>query len=171
MIVVDSAALIAILEEESDAATYAAAIQQAHRSLISAVNVHETGIVRKDAHGLQGKDRLIDRIAAAFGLGGDRLVAREAEAGPAVVETEQHRLEHLHIGAGDRAAMLALLPVLGVVALHKGLEPGLGVAVERDASGMAEHLLAPGAQMFRQTGSSRHEFPSGLQQQPARQRG
>jgi len=37
--------------------------QQAHRLLISAVD--ETGIVRKDAHGLQGKDRHIDRIAAA----------------------------------------------------------------------------------------------------------
>jgi len=70
MIVVDSSALIAILEEESDAVNYAAAIQQAHRLLISAVNVHETGIVRKDAHGLQGKDRLIVRIAEqrAFGM-------------------------------------------------------------------------------------------------------
>jgi|HubBroStandDraft_6_1064221.scaffolds.fasta_scaffold771394_2 uncharacterized protein with PIN domain len=81
MIVVDSAALIAILEEESDAATYAAAIQQAHRSLISAVNVHETGIVRKGAHGLQGKDRLIDRIAAAAGFWHECAAAKRRRQG------------------------------------------------------------------------------------------
>lgn len=45
MIVVDSSALIAIFEKEPDAAVYATAIQQADRLLISAVNVHETGIV------------------------------------------------------------------------------------------------------------------------------
>ncbi len=45
MIVVDSSALIAIFEKEPDAAVYAMAIQQAARLLISAVNVHETGIV------------------------------------------------------------------------------------------------------------------------------
>ncbi|MFZ0209648.1 MAG: type II toxin-antitoxin system VapC family toxin [Roseiarcus sp.] len=45
MIVVDSSALIAILSHESDAALFAAAIQKADRLLVSAVNVHETGIV------------------------------------------------------------------------------------------------------------------------------
>ena len=58
MIVVDSSALIAILEEESDAATYAAAIQQAHRLLISAVNVHETGIVIRVRHGIAAANRM-----------------------------------------------------------------------------------------------------------------
>ncbi len=42
MIVVDSSALIAIFEHESDAAAFAGAIQRAERLLISAVNVHET---------------------------------------------------------------------------------------------------------------------------------
>lgn len=51
MIVVDNSALIAILEHESDAATYAAAIRRAERLLISAVNVHETGIVMRARHG------------------------------------------------------------------------------------------------------------------------
>ena len=41
MIVVDSSALVAILENEADAAVYAKAIEQADRLLISAVNVHE----------------------------------------------------------------------------------------------------------------------------------
>src|SRR5208283_1729331 len=101
--------------------------------------------------GFQHLDRLIDRIAAAFGLFGYRLVAREAKAGLAVVKAKQHRLEHLHIGAGDRAAMLALLSVAGVVTLHKGFEPRLGIAVERDATGGAEHLLAAGPQVIRQS--------------------
>jgi ribonuclease VapC len=39
MIVVDSSALIAILEKEGDAAKYAAEIEKADRLLISAVNV------------------------------------------------------------------------------------------------------------------------------------
>jgi ribonuclease VapC len=52
MIVVDSSALIAILEQESDAAAFAAAIQRPDRLLISAVNVHETGIaLRAPRHG------------------------------------------------------------------------------------------------------------------------
>jgi hypothetical protein len=94
---------------------------------------------------LQHLDRLIDGIAAAFGLLGYRLVAGEAKPGLAVVEAKQHGLEHLHNGAGDRAAMLALLPVLGVVAEHESFEPCLGVAVERNASGRAEYLLPPWA--------------------------
>jgi ribonuclease VapC len=44
MIVVDSSALIAILEHESDAALFAAAIQKADRLLVSAVNVHVSDI-------------------------------------------------------------------------------------------------------------------------------
>ena len=58
MIVVDSSALIAILEAEADAATYATAIQQADRLLISAVNVHETGIVLRARHGIAAANRL-----------------------------------------------------------------------------------------------------------------
>jgi ribonuclease VapC len=51
MIVVDSSALIAIFEHESDAAIYAAVIRQAERLFVSAVNVHETGIVMRARHG------------------------------------------------------------------------------------------------------------------------
>ena len=52
MIVVDSSALIAIFETEDDAAIYAAAIEQADRLLISAVNVHETGVVLRTRRGV-----------------------------------------------------------------------------------------------------------------------
>ena len=58
MIVVDSSALIAIFEKEPDAAVYAAAIQQADRLLISAVNVHETGIVMRARHGIMALGRM-----------------------------------------------------------------------------------------------------------------
>jgi ribonuclease VapC len=58
MIVVDSSALIAVLEKETDAASFAAAIEQADRLLISAVNVHETGIVLRARHGIVATDRL-----------------------------------------------------------------------------------------------------------------
>lgn len=51
MIVVDSSALVAIFEHESDAAIYASAILQADRLLISAVNVHETGMVLRARRG------------------------------------------------------------------------------------------------------------------------
>jgi uncharacterized protein with PIN domain len=44
MIVVDSSALVAVLEHEIDAAVYARPIERADRLRISAVNVHETGI-------------------------------------------------------------------------------------------------------------------------------
>ena len=58
MIVVDSSALIAIFEHESDAALFAAAIQKADRLLVSAVNVHETGIVLRARHGVAAANRM-----------------------------------------------------------------------------------------------------------------
>jgi ribonuclease VapC len=51
MIVVDSSALIAILEYEEDAALYARAIHDAERLQVSALNVLETGIVLRARHG------------------------------------------------------------------------------------------------------------------------
>jgi len=58
MIVVDSSALVAILEHEIDAAVYAKAIELAERLLISAVNVHETGVVLRIRRGLSSLARL-----------------------------------------------------------------------------------------------------------------
>jgi ribonuclease VapC len=51
MIVVDSSALVAIFEHEPDAATFAKAVLQADRLLISAVNVFETGMVLRARRG------------------------------------------------------------------------------------------------------------------------
>lgn len=58
MIVVDSSALIAILETEEDAVRYATVIERADRLLISAVNVHETGIVLRARRGAAAVDRM-----------------------------------------------------------------------------------------------------------------
>ena len=49
--IVDSSALLAIFEGEPDAATFATAIAEADRLLISAVNAYETGIVLRVRHG------------------------------------------------------------------------------------------------------------------------
>lgn len=51
MTVVDSSALIAVLEKEADAALYAAALAQADRLFVSALNVHETGMVLRIRRG------------------------------------------------------------------------------------------------------------------------
>lgn len=58
MIVVDSSALIAILEKEDDAARYATAIAQVERLLVSALNVHETGIVLRVRRGSAAVTRM-----------------------------------------------------------------------------------------------------------------
>jgi ribonuclease VapC len=51
MIIVDSSALVAILEKEDDAARFADAVQRADRLLVSALNVHETGMVLRIRRG------------------------------------------------------------------------------------------------------------------------
>ena len=58
MIVVDSSALIAILDHEFDAVTYATVIRKAERLFVSAVNVHETGIVLRIRYGTSAVDRM-----------------------------------------------------------------------------------------------------------------
>ncbi len=58
MIVLDSSALIAILEREADAARFAASIAAAARIFMSAVNVHETGVVLRVRRGPEGVERM-----------------------------------------------------------------------------------------------------------------
>jgi len=58
MIVVDTSALIAILQDETDAGRFAAAIAAADRALISAATVAEAGIVMLSRHGPRGADKV-----------------------------------------------------------------------------------------------------------------
>jgi ribonuclease VapC len=55
MIVVDSSAIIAILEKESDAAFYADAVRQAESLVISAGNAHECAIILRIRRGPEGE--------------------------------------------------------------------------------------------------------------------
>ena len=67
MIVVDTSALIAILDKEPDAALYAEAIAEADTPLISAATLLELHIVMLNRHGA-GAARIVDRLLqdAAF---------------------------------------------------------------------------------------------------------
>ncbi len=58
MIVVDSSALISIFERELDAAVYALALAKADDIFMSAMNVHETGIVMFSRHGMAGLEKM-----------------------------------------------------------------------------------------------------------------
>jgi ribonuclease VapC len=58
MIVVDTSALLAILEQEDDAAKFAKAIAEADPPLISAASVVEAGIVMLNRHGSKALARL-----------------------------------------------------------------------------------------------------------------
>jgi ribonuclease VapC len=62
-VVVDSSAIIAILEKESDAALYAGAIRQADSLVISAVNAHESAVVLRRRRGLEGEATLWGLLA------------------------------------------------------------------------------------------------------------
>ena len=59
MIVVDTSALIAILEQEPEAERYIALIRDAPRRLVSAVNVYETGIVIGARRGFDSAAELV----------------------------------------------------------------------------------------------------------------
>jgi len=67
MIVVDTSALIAILDQEPDAALYAEAIAEADSPLISAATLFELHIVMLNPHGARA-GQIIDRLIqdAAF---------------------------------------------------------------------------------------------------------
>jgi len=67
MIVVDSSALIAILENEQDAVTYAEALAEADAALISAATLLETAIVMINRHG-ERSARILDELVQEAGL-------------------------------------------------------------------------------------------------------
>ena len=65
MIVVDASALIAILEEEGDAARYEEAIADADPPLISAATLIEVGIVMLNRHGPRGARKVNELVQEA----------------------------------------------------------------------------------------------------------
>src|ERR1022692_903130 len=87
-------------------------------------------------------DGLFDGIAATFGRDGDGLVARKTIAGPAVVELPEHGDQHPLKGGGDRAVVLAWLPVLRVVQLDAADDGLLGLLAHGRSGKAAEDFLA-----------------------------
>jgi ribonuclease VapC len=65
VIVVDASALMAILESEEDARTYAEAILDAGTPLISAATLLETGIVMLNRHGEKATRKVDDLVQRA----------------------------------------------------------------------------------------------------------
>ena len=89
MIVVDTSALIAILDQEPDAALYAEAIAEADSPLISAATLLELHIVMLNRHGARAA-QIVDRMIQDAGFQIETFtvqhleLAREAYAPPAL---------------------------------------------------------------------------------------
>ncbi len=77
MIVVDTSALIAILEDEEDAAVYAEAISEADPPLILAASFVEAGIVALNRHGPKAL-RMLDEIMREASVKIETVTARHA---------------------------------------------------------------------------------------------
>lgn len=78
MIVVDTSALIAILEDEPEAGRYAEAIAEADSPLISAATVVELGIVMWNRHGPKAAD-MVDWLIQEAGLQIESVTPQQAQ--------------------------------------------------------------------------------------------
>ena len=77
MIVIDTSALIAILDDERDARIYAVAISDSDRPLLSAASLVETSIVMLKRHG-PSSSRLVDGLIEEAGLQIENVTAQHA---------------------------------------------------------------------------------------------
>lgn len=96
----------------------------------------------QDAGEFQGLDGLGDGAPGAAGFVGDALVAWEAAAGSAVVESPEERLEDVEGRAAQGAAVLAWLSVCSVPDVGVFLEPCFCVSVERYGFAGSEDFYA-----------------------------
>lgn len=118
MIVVDTSALMAILDEEPDAPTYAGAIAEADPPLISAASVVEAGIVMFNRHGPKAT-QMVDGLIAEAGFQVESVTAQHARLA---------REAYAAYGKGHHAAGLnfgdcfsyALAKATGLPLLFKG---------------------------------------------------
>lgn len=78
MIVADTSALIAVLQNEADAGRFASAIAEADLVLVSAASVAEAGIVMLNRHGPPGADKVRALIREA-GLRVEDVTAEHAD--------------------------------------------------------------------------------------------
>ena len=118
MIVVDTSALIAILDKESDAALYAEAIADADAPLISTATLLEVNIVMLNRHGARAA-RMVDRLIQEAGFQAENFTVQHAELA---------REDYARYGKGRQTAGLnygdcfsyALAKATGLPLLFKG---------------------------------------------------
>jgi ribonuclease VapC len=118
MIVVDTSALIAILDRESDAALYAEAIAEADTPLISTATLLELNIVMLNRHGVKAA-QIVDRLIQEGGFQVESFTIQHAELA---------REAYARYGKGQQTAGLnygdcfsyALAKATGLPLLFKG---------------------------------------------------
>jgi ribonuclease VapC len=118
MIVVDTSALIAILDREPDAALYAEAIAEADAPLISAATLLELHIVMLNRHGARAA-QIVDRLIQDAGIQIENFTAQHLELA---------RAAYFRYGKGRNSAGLnygdcfsyALAKATGLPLLFKG---------------------------------------------------
>ena len=118
MIVVDTSALIAILDKEPDAAVFAEAIAEADPPLISAATLLEVNIVMLNRHGVKAA-RMVERLLQQAGFQIESFTVQHAEIA---------REAYARYGKGQQSAGLnygdcfsyALAKATGLPLLFKG---------------------------------------------------
>lgn len=119
MIVVDTSALIAILDEEEDAQRYAQAIIEGDTPFVSAATVLETGIVMLNRHGSRGV-RKVHALLQEAGFQVQDVTAQQAQfALEAYVSYGKGRKNAAGLNYGD-CFSYALAKATGLPLLYKG---------------------------------------------------
>jgi ribonuclease VapC len=119
MIVVDTSALIAILESEPDAARYADAIAEAEPPLVSAATIVEAGVVMLCRHGAAGL-RKLNTLVQMTGIETESVTAQHAQlALDAYASYGKGRKSAAGLNYGD-CFSYALAKATGMPLLFKG---------------------------------------------------
>jgi ribonuclease VapC len=119
MIVVDTSALLAILQEKPDAAVYAQAMAETDGALISAASLVEVGIVMLNRHGSRALSK-VNRLIQEAGLQVERVTAQHAhQAVEAYAVYGKGQKKRAGLNYGD-CFSYALAKVTGLPLLFKG---------------------------------------------------
>ena len=116
MIVADTSALIAVLQNEEDARRFAAAIAEADSVLVSSASIAETGIVMLNRHGPPGADKVRALIREA-GLQVENVTREHADL--AIEAYEIYGKGRAGLNYGD-CFSYALAKATGLPLLFKG---------------------------------------------------
>jgi ribonuclease VapC len=118
MIVVDTSALIAILDREPDAALYAEAIAEADSPLISAATLLELHVVMLNRHGGRA-GQLVDRLIQDAGFQIEHFTAQHLELAREAYARYGKRRNSAGLNYGD-CFSYALAKATGLPLLFKG---------------------------------------------------